>query len=118
QVIEQPCAGLAAAIELDRGVDALLDQYLAPVLAAHADTLVLACTHYPLVKDRIARRLPAHVRIIDPAPAVARQTLVVAQRAGIALEGNGTTQWWSTAQAVRSHGDRPWQAVELSALSG
>lgn len=114
QVIEQPCPGLASAIEVERGVDALLDEYLAPILAARADTLVLACTHYPLVKERIARRLPAHVRIIDPAPAVARQTLAVAQRAGITLEGAGTTQWWSTASAVRSHGDQPWQTVELS----
>lgn len=40
---------------------------------AHTDTVVLACTHYPLLLDRIARLAPWPVDWIDPAPAIARR---------------------------------------------
>jgi glutamate racemase len=34
---------------------------------------VLACTHYPLLLDRLARLAPWPVAFIDPAPAIARR---------------------------------------------
>lgn len=37
------------------------------------DTVVLACTHYPLVLDRLERLAPWPVDWIDPAPAIARR---------------------------------------------
>ena len=37
------------------------------------DTVVLACTHYPLLLDRLARLAPWPVDWIDPAPAIARR---------------------------------------------
>jgi glutamate racemase len=40
---------------------------------AHTDTIVLACTHYPLLLDRFARLAPWPVDWIDPAPAIARR---------------------------------------------
>jgi glutamate racemase len=39
------------------------------------DTVVLACTHYPLLLDRFTRLAPWPVRFIDPAPAIARRAL-------------------------------------------
>jgi glutamate racemase len=39
------------------------------------DTIVLACTHYPLLLDRFERLAPWPVRWIDPAPAIARRVL-------------------------------------------
>jgi glutamate racemase len=38
------------------------------------DTIVLACTHYPLILDRLTRLAPWPVTWIDPAPAIARRT--------------------------------------------
>ncbi|TDN21549.1 glutamate racemase, partial [Lactobacillus crispatus] len=38
------------------------------------DTVVLACTHYPLLLDRLAALAPWPVDWIDPAPAIARRT--------------------------------------------
>lgn len=38
-----------------------------------ADTLVLACTHYPLLKPLIERVTPKHVRIVDSAESTARE---------------------------------------------
>ncbi|MGH6778493.1 MAG: glutamate racemase, partial [Bradyrhizobium sp.] len=37
------------------------------------DTVVLACTHYPLLLDRLTRLAPWKVAWIDPAPAIARR---------------------------------------------
>lgn len=37
------------------------------------DTIVLACTHYPLIRERLARVAPWPVTFIDPAPAIARR---------------------------------------------
>ena len=39
------------------------------------DTVVLACTHFPLLIDAFTRLAPWPVRFIDPAPAIARRTL-------------------------------------------
>jgi glutamate racemase len=39
---------------------------------AEADTLVLGCTHYPLIKPLLHRVAPAHVNIVDSAESTAR----------------------------------------------
>jgi glutamate racemase len=41
--------------------------------ATRTDTIVLACTHYPLLMDRLVRLAPWPVDWIDPAPAIARR---------------------------------------------
>lgn len=38
-----------------------------------ADTMVLACTHYPLLRPLLARVTPAHVKIVDSAESTARE---------------------------------------------
>ena len=39
------------------------------------DTIVLACTHYPLLLDRLTKLAPWPVNYIDPAPAIARRVV-------------------------------------------
>lgn len=39
------------------------------------DTVVLACTHYPLLRERLTKLAPWPVNYIDPAPAIARRVL-------------------------------------------
>jgi glutamate racemase len=41
--------------------------------SVRTDTIVLACTHYPLLMDRLVRLAPWPVDWIDPAPAIARR---------------------------------------------
>ena len=41
--------------------------------AARTDTIVLACTHYPLLLERLVKLAPWPVDWIDPAPAIARR---------------------------------------------
>jgi glutamate racemase len=52
----------------------LLEKYLLPMVEEGIDQLVLGCTHYPFLIPLIQEILPAGIRVIDPAPAVARQT--------------------------------------------
>ncbi len=56
---------------------------LQPLLDAGADTIVLGCTHYPFLQPLIERLAGPEVKIIDPAPAVARQTVRILQERGI-----------------------------------
>ena len=56
---------------------------LQPLLDAGADTIVLGCTHYPFLQPLIERLAGPEVKVIDPAPAVARQTVRILQEKGI-----------------------------------
>lgn len=51
----------------------LLEEAIVPLLTQGADTLVLACTHYPFVIPLIQDIAGPEVRVIDPSPAIARQ---------------------------------------------
>ena len=44
------------------------------MLEKNIDTVVLGCTHYPFVIPLIQQIVGDSVRVIDPAPAVAKQT--------------------------------------------
>ncbi len=59
---------------------------LEPLLEAGADRIVLGCTHYPFLSDVISRIAGLDVRIIDPAPAVARHLADVMLREGLLKE--------------------------------
>jgi glutamate racemase len=56
--------------------DAAIAAEIAPCFldgTARTDTVVLACTHYPLLLDRLTALAPWRVDWIDPAPAIARR---------------------------------------------
>lgn len=66
---------LASAIEEfgdHQAIDALLDVYLAHPHLQDIDALVLACTHYPIIKKRILQRYDRPFEIIDPSDIVAQ----------------------------------------------
>jgi glutamate racemase len=54
-----------------------------PLVAQGADTLVLACTHYPFVIPIIAEIAGAGVQVIDPSPAIARQAARLLDERGL-----------------------------------
>lgn len=61
--------------------------YLAPLAAARIDTLILGCTHYPLLRGAIAAVTGDGVRLVDSAEAVAER--VAGELAARGLEGRG-----------------------------
>jgi len=50
------------------------EEYLRPVMAEHVDTLVLGCTHYPLIKPLIQEIVGPDIRLVDSAEAMANIT--------------------------------------------
>lgn len=91
QLYQDTCPGLVAQIErgdLD-GAETrrILRAALLPMLAQGIDTVVLGCTHYPFVIELIQEIAGPEVRVIDPAPAVARQVGRVLAQHGLAAGG-------------------------------
>lgn len=76
-LLQNTCAGLVEQIEAGNleGAETakILEGAIKPMLAAKIDTIVLGCTHYPFVIPLIESIAGEGVRVIDPAPAVARQ---------------------------------------------
>lgn len=76
QVISRACPLLVPLIEEgllnDDVTDRMILRYLEPLLADGIDTLVLGCTHYPLLTGAIARVLKRQIMIVDSAQNCAR----------------------------------------------
>lgn len=77
EVYRQPVSGLVESLEAGRlddpRTDAILRKNLRPLLKKGIDTLVLGCTHYPLIQERIAAECGPGVEVIDTGGPVARQ---------------------------------------------
>src|SRR6185436_362012 len=58
-------------------------QYLAAFDGKRIDTLVLGCTHYPLLKGVISQVLGASIRLVDSAEAVADEAASVLESSGL-----------------------------------
>jgi glutamate racemase len=75
QVIEVPAPDLAPMIQngfpFDQGVIDMARSYCAPLKRAGIDTLILGCTHYPLVAPMLQRMLGRDVRMVTAGHAVA-----------------------------------------------
>lgn len=59
-------------------------EYLAPLLAAEVRSVVLGCTHYPLLRPVLAEVMGPRVTLIDSAAATARATAALLASAGLA----------------------------------
>lgn len=89
--------------------DADIADEIAPCFVARnglrTDTVVMACTHYPLLDTQFARLAPWPVTFVDPAPAIARRVVDLLGPAVPALSGAGS-------QFVFTSGQRPTPALE------
>ncbi len=56
----------------DEVTDQMILRYIEPLLADDIDTLVLGCTHYPLLTGAIARLLKRQIMVVDSAQNCAR----------------------------------------------
>ncbi len=63
---------------------AIARNYLAPMVSAEVDTLVLGCTHYPLMKTVIGNVVGREVRLIDSAYETASETGAILNATGLA----------------------------------
>lgn len=96
KVIETVGTGLVEAVEEGRietpETEAILHSYIDPMVEAGADHIVLGCTHYPFLEESIRNIVGENVAIVNPAPAIARQT---ARLVGTAPE-RGLREYFTT----------------------
>lgn len=106
ELLKDACPGLVQQIEAGdlRGpaTRQILEAALRPMLGRNIDTVVLGCTHYPFVIRLIEEIVGDKVRVIDPAPAVARQAGRLLENRGLRhpLGRRGDMQFYTSGPAI------------------
>jgi len=96
RVTSQACPMLVPAIEegwLENDItNSIIARYLDTLVGSGIDTLVLGCTHYPLVKNALARFLGPGIRLVDSAEncAIAVRELLTQHQIGALENATGT----------------------------
>lgn len=86
QVHQEACPMWVPLIENNEydkpGADYYVHQYINHILNAHPqiDTLLLACTHYPLLLDKLKQHIPEKIAIVSQGEIVARSLAVYLQK--------------------------------------
>jgi glutamate racemase len=62
-------------------------EYLKPLQKAKVDTLILGCTHYPMLKKTIKKIMGAKVKIVDSAEEVAKEVVKFFEISGFSFSG-------------------------------
>ena len=90
-LLQNTCPGLVQEIENGaingRKARIILETALHPMMERGIDTVVLGCTHFPFVIPLIQEIVGSNVRVIDPAPAVARQVGRLLDIKGLRTDG-------------------------------
>lgn len=68
----------------------IAEDYLRPLLDVGIDTLVLGCTHYPLLRPLLQRLVGEDVRLIDSAEETAREVEATLSGHGLLAPGDST----------------------------
>lgn len=77
EVFQQACPMWVPLVESNEhesaGADFFVDKYIKALLnqSSQIDTIILACTHYPLLIDKIKKYLPQHIRLLSQGEIVA-----------------------------------------------
>jgi glutamate racemase len=128
ELVAVACPELAAMVQtgspFDEAVVATVRAYVAPLREAEVDTVILGCTHFPLVRPLLQRVLGRGVEIITSGQALARQVEHALRTRGLAnpRDGEGDYRFLCTGDvdAFRALGTRflqlPLGEVEHVAL--
>jgi glutamate racemase len=104
KVVVQECPGLVEQIEqMDLSGEktrSLVKTYVSALLDQEADTLVLGCTHYPLITELIESVAGKQVKVIDTGFAVAREVIRRLEEAQLlsTRKAPGTEVFWTTGR--------------------
>lgn len=78
KILQDTCPGLVGQIEKGElaspRTQEILKAALIPMMEQGVDTIVLGCTHYPFIIPIVRQIVGSNIKVIDPSPAVARQT--------------------------------------------
>ena len=80
-----------------------IEEYLTPIREAKVDTLILGCTHYPLLASSIAAFMGEEVTLVDPGREAALQLQeALAQKDNLSpRNGSGSTHFYVSAAPLR-----------------
>lgn len=123
-LLQNTCPGLVQKIEqglLDGSETRLiLESALLPMLDQGIDTVVLGCTHYPFVIPLIQEIVGPGVRVIDPAPAVARQVSRLLDLAGERTTGreSGMLHFFTSGNALQFENLLPRLFGDMGGIQG
>lgn len=100
EVFEQPCPGLVEQIE-NGETDTpktleMMERWLSPMRSAGVDTIVLGCTHYPLIAHAIETVMKRPVTLVQTGDAVSRRLLYLMSEKGHRNEGSNTLHLFAT----------------------
>ena len=106
QIFEQACPLLVPLVEENLlrhpATRMLAREYLQPLLDQHVDTLILGCTHYPLLMPLVTELCGPSVAIVDSASAVAVATQQALQDHGLlAAQRGGADVFFATDVGAR-----------------
>lgn len=117
-VVEQTLPGMVELIEAGNlnssKTVAIVQENIDPLVEQGVDTLVMACTHYSFIIPLLQNRYGKAVSVIDPAPAIARQTERLYMRIDKERPHPGGTTLFSTLDPASLHA----QASLLIGFSG
>jgi glutamate racemase len=105
-VTEVEAPDLAAVIQrgfpFDESVVEMVRSYCEPLKRAEVDTVILGCTHYPLVAPMLQRVLGRDVRLVTAGHAIAAMAQRVLEESGLSKAGNeeGTYRFLCTGDAA------------------
>jgi glutamate racemase len=112
RVEQEPCPMLVPLVEKGLinhpATEMFIREYIQKILAKdpRIDTLLLACTHYPLLKDIFAKTLPQNVKIVSQTSIIAKKTLEylakhpeIDKRISKNLQKNGKIRFLTTDSA-------------------
>jgi len=77
---------IQAGSEVDQEVVSLVEAYCDPLRDAGADTVILGCTHYPLIRPLLQRSLGRGVKVVTSGKAVAEEVEVALRQRGLGRE--------------------------------
>ncbi len=104
EVLRIGCAGLEDVVETGglegEKVSELLNKYILPLKEENIDQLVLGCTHYPFLKEKISAILGPKVNLVDSGKAVARRVESLLNEQGIKnTAGNSSDKFYTNKDA-------------------
>ncbi len=105
ELFQNTCTGLVQQIEHGnlngKETRKILDDALLPMLEKNIDTVVLGCTHDPFVIPRVEEIVGDKVRVIDPAPAVAKQIKRLLEAGGMKSQaaGRGDVKFYTSGDS-------------------
>ena len=118
QIVKAVGEGFVEAVERNEEqsaeTEALVRRVIEPIVAAGADKIVLGCTHYPFLRDVIAKVAGEGVEIIDSAAAVARRVISLLEEHNLASVGDAVAEYRFLSFADEAYCERLRAKAEAS----